>query len=243
MSTTFNMFDLIFMASAVIFLIVAFFRGFVKEIFALLNWILAISLTYFLSPFLAKFIESYSHNKASANIISTAFLFIIIFIASVFLLREIANSLKDRMPATLDQILGVVFGALKTFLVFGLVFAFTVNIYSMMLGKKTIPNWLQDAKCKPYIEPFGKAFDSIVKKAVYGAKENFTNQKGDVLEQDKLDEKIEEVIEEEKPTKPITESPKQPSKKAAKESSGKNNEKGYTKKEIEKMNRLIEIVE
>lgn len=235
MSTTFNMFDLIFIAVAIIFLIVAFFRGFVKEIFALLNWIIAILLTYFLSPYLAKFIESYSHNKAVANVVSTTLLFIAIFIASIFLLREIANSCKDKMPATLDQILGVVFGGLKVFLVFGLVYAFTINIYSMLLGDgaegktkaELTPNWLYDAKCKPYIEPFGKAFNPLIEKAVFGAKENFSNKKIDTKKEEELDEKIEEVIEE----KPV------------KNSSGKNNEKGYTKKEIEKMNRLIEIVE
>ena len=78
MAETLNMFDLIFIFATLIFVVIAFFRGFVKELFALINWIITILLTYWLSPYVARFIEHYSHNKTVAAVASSSMVFIII---------------------------------------------------------------------------------------------------------------------------------------------------------------------
>ena len=98
MTTTFNIFDLIFAVGSFIFILVAFFRGFVKELFALFNWIIAISLSYLLAPYAAKFVETYSHNKLIVSVASGSMVFVVIFIIVVFSTRGLAHDWKEKMP-------------------------------------------------------------------------------------------------------------------------------------------------
>ncbi|HLD76912.1 MAG TPA: CvpA family protein [Rickettsiales bacterium] len=249
MATTLNMFDLVFIIIGLIFVILAFFRGFVKEIFSLFNWIISLTIAYLLSPFLAKFIASYSHNKVVATIISSIFLFIASFICSVLLTRELSTTLKEKIPEGLDKFLGVGYGFFKVFLVFGIIHSLTINVYMLILGDfskgksyiEIVPAWLYQAKVRPYIEPFGKAVDPLITKIIFGTvseiagktvkinKEEIKKAKDKVEEKiEERDDQVEEIIEE---------------RYGKKKFGRKGKEIGYSKKEIEKMDRLIEIVE
>ncbi len=242
MSTTLNMFDLIFIFSAIAIVLIAFFRGFVREIFSVFNWIITIALVYFLSPFLAKFVNSYSHNTEISNIISSTIIFIIIFIGSTLLMRKVSESCQEKIPFTTNQILGVIFGVFKTFLIFGLVYGATINIYGEIYNvsakakqSETMPIWLYDAKTRALISPLGKVLDPLVKFSISKVEERFLGKKIT-----KKKEKIEDIIDE---VDEVEESSEKPDKKDVKKVNEKYEEKGYSKKEIEKMDRLIEIVE
>lgn len=134
MATTFNMFDLIFVIASFIFILVAFFRGFVKELFALLNWIITICLSYLLAPYAAKFVEHYSHNKLVINVASGSMVFVIVFILVFLATRGLSHDWKEKMPENLDRILGLFYGVFKSLLIFGLFYSVTINFYSILLG-------------------------------------------------------------------------------------------------------------
>ncbi len=248
MSTTFNMFDIIFFVLSFIFILVAFFRGFVKEIFALLNWLITVALAYLLTPYAAKFIEHYSSNKLVVNVASSAIVFILIFIAIFFATRNLAHDWKEKMPENLDRFLGLLFGVVKSLLIFGLFYAVTANFYSLLNGKEEktkkekteqLPEWLTQARCYHVVRASGKFMQPVISKAL----DNMTDKllDADDLPKKKLDDKIDEIIDEKDDKKGADEAGAL-SDKAEQKVDEKYNDTGYSKKEIEKMNRLIEIV-
>ncbi len=290
MSTTFNMFDLIFVAASFIFILVAFFRGFVKELFALFNWIVTISLSYLLAPYAAKFVETYSHNKLIVNVASGSMVFVVIFIIMAFATRSLAHDWKDKMPENLDRILGVFYGAFKSLLIFGLFYAVVINFYSILLGNAQIaedakpkkhhelsknkkhkdgeedldqdlPEWLNKAKCFSIIKFAGEIVNPLVSKAIDSMETNLLDE----IKPTKInsDDAVEDVSEDdengvgddvggsagalsEKDGVGANASSKKSENSAKtlhqKKPSEKYDDTGYSKKEIEKMNRLIEIV-
>lgn len=242
------MFDLIFVIGSFIFILVAFFRGFVKELFALLNWIITLSLSYLLSPYAAKFVGYYSHNKLVINVASGSIVFVIIFIGVFFATRGLARDWKEKMPENADRILGIIYGFFKALLIFGLFYAITINFYASLLGdidkpsknskvdarEKNLPDWLTQSKSFPIIRFSGKIVDPLVRSGINGATDKLLEDvKPKRLD---LDDKIDSIIDDEENG-------------LGDEVGGsagalldKKSGKGYSKKEIEKMNRLIEIV-
>lgn len=208
MSQTYNTFDLIFIGFAFIFIIVAFFRGFVKEIFSLLIWILALSISYFGAPFLAKALSSYSGNKMVLDIVSRTVLFIIAFFALLMSTSSFSDNLKDKFPPFIDRSLGILYGISKTLLVFGVFYAVTANLYSYLLGEKQDPNhkkvpiWLSDARCGGLLKITGEAIDPAVEAFISAITKNL-NKPGFLpkaldseVNPQSLDNKINEVVDE-----------------------------------------------
>ncbi len=282
MATTFNLFDLIFIFAAIIIIAIAFLRGFAREICALIAWILAILISYYLAPYTTDFASKYSQNPVVTNIVSTILVFMIIFIITALSLNKLGYALKEKMPTILDQILGILYGALKTLLIFGLIYSFTANLYSVIYQNSSSedaeksPKWLYESRCRKIIEGGAKILDPVVKKFVDSIFVNFDVKK--ISEEKKSNEvnKIESSQPKHKKNKKEIISPleeanstnqidknsktneseklentkekaklldKSKSTKAVKTDNEFYDDKGYSRKEIEKMNRLIEIVE
>ncbi len=244
MSTTFNLFDLIFIAFSFIFVVTAFFRGFVKEVFSLLIWIIALAVSYFGAPFLAKLLSSYSHNKMALDVASRTILFILTFIILLFSTSNLSDGIKDKMPQLLDRSLGVLYGIGKTLLIFSVVYAVTINLYAFLLGKQQdpdanrVPAWLSEAKCGNILAISGEWINPAVEAFMGAITKNF--DKPGFLPKT-LDDKIDEVIDEgDTKAKTKTHSKSLSSDDALNDEIEK--ETGYNKKDIEKMNRLIEVI-
>ncbi len=118
-----------------------------------------------------------------------------------------------------------------------------------------MPDWLRQAKVRPYISPFGSAVDPLVAKIVFGttseitgkaikinkeglekAKDNANKESNKALKKNE-EEGVKEQQEDDQSEEIIEE------RYGKKKFGRKEKETGYTKKEIEKMDRLIEIVE
>ncbi len=253
MSATFNTFDLIFFACSFIFIVVAFFRGFVKEIFSLFIWIIALAISYFGAPLLAKLLTSYSGSKMVLDVVSRTMLFIVSFFILLLSTSGLVNDIKEKMPPILDRSLGVLYGVVKTLLIFGVFYAVIANLYGFLLGKKQdpdgkkVPSWLTDARCGNILRITGETIDPAVEAFIGAIIKNF--EKPGMLPKT-LDDKIEETLEENN------------SKEAVKnheldlqalpdadsdyvEGAVKKIEKetGYDKKNIDKLGRLIDVIE
>jgi membrane protein required for colicin V production len=251
MSTTFNLLDLIFITFTFIFVITAFFRGFVKEMFALLNWILAFVISYLLAPYAAKFIITYYHNSAVADILARIIIFITIFLICAISTSGLCKILKEKIPRIFDRSLGIFYGLIKTLLVFGIFYSLIANSYRLLAQNNSstkkeakisanLPSWLKEAKCYNILKLAGNVLDPAAKMIFDAVTKNFDNKvvKSQSLEEkSSLDEKINELTKSTDETDKIADFA---SGKAATKNSGNS---GYSKKDIEKMNRLIEIIE
>lgn len=242
------MFDLIFIFSAIGIVLFAFMRGFIKEIFALLTIIFTTFATFLLFPFLSKFVFEYSKNIEISNIISATIIFIFAYIGFILSTRKLSSHLDNKLSSSTSQILAVIYSIPKTLIFFGIVYAITTNLYVIIVGKNisdkskkdSMPVWLYEAKTRFIIEPFGIFVDPIVKSSINKIKKDFISKNNPQT----LDDKIEDiVVEDSEELKTDTEKDKNLSTTKIDESKIDAKEKGYSKKEIEKMNRLIEIVQ
>ncbi len=229
MSTTFNTVDLIFIAFTLIFVATAFFRGFVKEIFSLVAWLLAFVGSYLLTPFVSDFFGNYIHSKIASDLTARGLIFVLIFFAFTFSTSNLCEELKDRMPRAFDRSLGVFFGLIKTLIVFGFIYAVTTNALGFLSGKPVeesspqFPKFLKEAKCHDLLKGSADVLNPAVKLFFNAVVKNLDKVIPEKKED--LDSKIDEVMksDESKSEEQVQDS-------------------GYNKKDIEKMNHLIEII-
>jgi len=250
MATTFNFLDLIFFIFTIIFVLTAFFRGFVKEVFSLLNWIVALTASYFLTPPATEFLSEYFENRLALDGVTRSAIFILAFIATAMSTSGLRDSLQDKMPKLFDRSLGVLFGFVKTLLIFGFIYSLYFNLYTILLGsklKETVqePVWLKHAKCYSLLKFAGTTLDPVVKKFLNSISKNFDDI---VPKEQELNDKIDEIVKEkslEIETKQAEEVVKKTSeaKDAAVKAKPADKDAGYSKKDIEKMNRLIDIID
>ena len=237
MSTTLNLLDLAFVAFVIIFVVTAFFRGFVKEVFSLFNWIAAIILSYLIAPYASELAIVYSKNKLVADIASRSIIFVAAFVVCAISTSKMCKTLKEKMPQYFDKSLGVLWGLLKTLLVFGVGYSILINAFMSLSEKKIdensaeFPIWLKEAKCFSILKFSGEFVDPSVKLFFDATMKNFDQIMPKPISN--LDQKINEV----------TDNKKTDSNENKSESSLDIKDLGYDKKDIEKMNHLIEIID
>jgi membrane protein required for colicin V production len=242
MSTTFNFFDLIFLAFTLIFVILAFLRGFVKEVFSLFTWVLALVLSHVLAPYADSLLSSYSSNKLMLDIVVRTIIFIFVFLGIGISTSALCLELKEKMPKALDRSLGVLYGFFKTLLIFGLIYSAICNSYGYLLGKKDahkkpkaeLPSWLREAKSHNILKAAGEVLDPVVVLFINSMQKNMEKA---VPDEKDLDEKIDEIIEQKDEKVPPSERSEKP------EETKVDRDAGYNKKDIKKMDHLIEIID
>ena len=239
--TSINTVDIIFFATTFIIIFVACYRGVVKEVFALINWIIAFALSYLLSPFLAEAIANYFDSRLIVDVVTRISVFMISFMIFFFLTGSFSQDLSDSINVYLNRFLGLCFGFLKSLLIFGLIFSLYNCFFDYALGKRLVKkdsgrmaSWFKDSYSSGLISFSGDLIDPAVRGFIGILKINFS----DVLKvQDSIDYKIDDV-EKYKDSKIASESQKVEKTNTTKPK----NDLGYDKKDIEKMQRLIEII-
>ncbi len=204
-----NNLDIIFFITTFLIVVVACYRGFIKEAFSLLNWTIAFALSYLISPFLADAIAGYFDSRLMVDIITRTLIFMLSFVVFFLLTADFSRDLSESMNIYLNRFLGLCFGLIKSLLIFGLIFALYNCFFDYALGKRLVkkdsdkvPNWFKEAYSAPLISFSSDLLDPVVRGFIGILKINFS----DALQ---LQQK---------------------------------NDLGYDKKDIEKMQRLIEII-
>jgi uncharacterized membrane protein required for colicin V production len=235
MSETFNLFDLIFMAFSVIILIVAFFRGFVKEIFSLFNWVVAFVISHLLSPFISGFFNSSSISSTITDIGVRSVVFVSVFFIVMLSTSGFCKEVQKKIPDPFDKSLGVFYGLVKILLIFGVTYALFINSLELFLNKKInenskeYPKFLKEARFHGVIKFSGEFVSPMVKGFFEGMSESFDKESLNKIQpKNILDKKIDDILENKDD--------------ASKFLDKTNKESGYNKRDIEKMNRLIEII-
>lgn len=236
MATTFNVLDLIFISFTILIVATAFLRGFVKEMFALAAWLLSFIISYFASPIVAKLLSSYASNQLVLEVVCRLIIFILVFVLFIVFTGDLSKELQNKMSNALDRSLGVFYGLIKTLIIFGFVYALAINIFTIAGGKslqnkpikENLPKWLVDAKCYNLIRISGEIINPAIKTFISGISDGWggsmPNIKGAPEKSlaDKINELNTEPTEEIKPAE---------------------DDLGYTKKDVEKMRHLIEIID
>ena len=141
MTTDYNIVDIVFITSALIIIGIASFRGLIKEVFSLISWAAAFLASYLLSGIVAKLFAQHSTlNIAIIEIITRSVIFTIVFLVMIFSTSGLAKEITSYFSPALNNFLGVIFGAFKTLLIFGLLYATYLTINQIMTGTKIASN-------------------------------------------------------------------------------------------------------
>ncbi len=239
--TTFSTLDIVFFATTFIIIFVACYRGAVKEVFSLINWIIAFALSYLISPFLAKAIAGYFDSRLIVDVVTRIVIFIASFIIFTLLTANFVRDLSESINIYLNRFLGLCFGFLKSMLIFGLLFSLYNCFFDYALGKRLVKKdstksltWFESSRSSVLIRFSGELLDPAVRGFIGILKVNFS----DVLKiKDSVDYKIDDAESYKK-----LEDANEPQKKEKTNNTQQKNDLGYDKRDIEKMQRLIEII-
>ena len=242
----YNIFDLVFLASCAIFILTAFFRGFVKEIFGLFNLIAALFASYWLSQVISNIFFGGSIAGAISIIALRSIIFFATFFISFLLTRSLCKELKNKLPKSLDSSIGVLFGLTKSIFIFAAIYCVLITSMSLFYNKNInrnsseLPIFLKEAKFLDLISSSSKLIQKPIKLFIYDIFKDLNNSEFRNYNANPLDQKINDVI---------NNSDRDYNKKIKKnignlKKIGNIDDKnGYNKKDIDKMNRLIEIID
>ena len=131
-----SLFDMISAGLILFSGIFAYFRGLIKEVLLILNWILAIMLAYFISPLIFSniskidFIMSILGDSCELMMILSFLIgFTIALIAISFITYRVSYFIETSMFNEINKILGLLFGVLRG----GLIIIIFLIIYNQVL--------------------------------------------------------------------------------------------------------------
>ena len=128
--------------------ILAFIRGFTREMFSLLGWVGAAAAAWFLLPYTEPYARQIVDDVLAARIIASVAVFIVVLFAIAFIGSPVSGRVKDSHFSSLDRLLGGVFGAVRGGVLIVLGYLVLVSFYPK---DSQIP-WMRDAVSKPYLE-------------------------------------------------------------------------------------------
>ena len=143
-----NIFDLI--VFFVIFLsgLIAFFRGFLREVMSLGAWFAASAITVYAFADVSEMLKPMVGSGTIAGAIAAMGLFIgSLVVISIFTMVFIRYVKKGKEVGWLDNGLGLVFGVIRGILIVALAY----YVMSIMMCERDYPEWIQTALSKDFV--------------------------------------------------------------------------------------------
>lgn len=146
-----NIFDAIVLGVFGLSSVVAFFRGFVREVLSLGAWVGAALITMYLFPQSTAFMKGHMKNEAVAAGTAALGTYLCALVTLSLINSIIIKYLKEGSEVgMLDNALGLVFGALRGAFILSL--AFLILMAVQPKKREDQPAWLKTSITKPYLE-------------------------------------------------------------------------------------------
>ena len=144
-----NIFDSIILGILFLSAIIAFFRGFLREVFSLGAWVGAAAATLYLFPHAEEFMKHHIKDpKVAAGAASLCLYTISFIVISMFFSLIIRYVKTGSEVGLLDNFLGLIFGGLRGIFVVSLGYL----MMSAFVPKDSPPSWLKTSITKPYLK-------------------------------------------------------------------------------------------
>lgn len=142
-----NTIDIIVIAVVALSALIAFLRGFVREVLTIGSWLAASLITLYGFPLLQGRFEGWISSKMAADIVCGISLFLVSLIVFSILSHMIAGFVRGSALTAVDRSLGLLFGLLRgailVSLAYMLIFALDPN---MLRGARTTPMMARGAE-------------------------------------------------------------------------------------------------
>lgn len=147
--TSLNLFDLCVLGVLLLSAVLAFFRGFVREILSLGAWVGAAIVTIYFFPSVAEQLQPKFKNAVVAAGFATLGIYVAALIGFSILNMLILKFVKSGSDVgLLDNSLGLIFGLFRGALLIGIGFF----LMTMVLPEDDYPVWVKRSASLPYVE-------------------------------------------------------------------------------------------
>ena len=153
-----NLFDAGVVGILLISGLLAYARGFVREVLSIAGWIGAIFATIYGINYVQPYAAQYIDNKLIANLSAGAFIFITTLVVLSMLTAGISKKVQDSALNALDRALGFLFGALRGGLIVVVIYMGIMQVFKS--GDR--PEWINNARSVELIEPAAKFLTSLI---------------------------------------------------------------------------------
>ena len=143
-----NIADLIAVVVLLLSALLAFARGFAKELLSIVGWVGASIAAVRLFPYFKPHVSELIDEPLLADAVTGGSIFIVTLLLIWLASSVISRRVQDSEIGALDRSLGFVFGLLRGALVVSLVFL----IYSQFVVPKDRPPWLTEARALPLVQ-------------------------------------------------------------------------------------------
>ncbi|WP_370931128.1 CvpA family protein [Bartonella sp. DGB1] len=128
--------------------IISMLRGFSREIFSIFSWVVAALISYYGVEHLLPYIQPHISNNLIAFLITGISLFLIALIIMSLITKKLSNMVTDSRVGPVDNILGLIYGGIRGFIIALLAFMFLDKLISPI----NQPKWLHEASFRPFLE-------------------------------------------------------------------------------------------
>ncbi|MGQ3028492.1 MAG: CvpA family protein, partial [Ferrovibrionaceae bacterium] len=143
-----NPVDIVVLVIVVLSGALAFVRGFVKEVLAVVGWVGAAIATLQLFPYVRPITRQYIQTEMLADGLAGLGIFLITLLLFSILSHSIAKGVRNSAISAVDRSLGFLFGLVRGAVVVCLAYLLVVSV----LAPKDQPAWLRNARVMPLLE-------------------------------------------------------------------------------------------
>ena len=253
-----NNIDVVILIGVVLSMLVAFIRGFVKEVLSILGLALFIIITTYLTPILTPWMNQFIASKLMAQFVIFLVIMAIFYAFWIIGTDNLIAKIRTSTLSFMDRLFGLIFGFLRAVLILGFVFLIVKIVLPEEIKDKD--GILRKSQYFMMAEPCSDLIESLlpedfIKNTMKSVEEiNKTEKKTDKKENKKEEEKTSQSRETGLPSELdqkqmdkmfdllVKPEIKGSSKQEKTKSTDKTNEKtGYDKKETNSLDRLIDI--
>jgi len=156
-----DIFDLAVVAIILISALLAFARGFVREILSVVAWIGAAAASVYLFRFAQPVARTYIEVELVADVVAGVVVFVVVLIALSLMSHALSRRVRNSALGPLDRTLGLVFGVVRGAAVVALAYLVFTAVFP---EPETRPDWVTQARTEPWMEKGAVALASILPK-------------------------------------------------------------------------------
>lgn len=253
-----NNIDVIILIGIAVSMIVAFIRGFVKEMLSIIGLALFIVVTFYLQPLLVPFMNKYIASELMAQFVVFLLIMAVFYAIWIISTDKLIARIRTSTLSFMDRLFGLLFGFLRAVIILGFCFLIVKIVLPEELKDGALKNskyFMMTEPCSEFIEKLlpeqfiqntMKSVEKINKaeKKQEADRTNETKNKPEkqekpstsglpsTLDQQQMDKMFELLVKPE-----VKSSKKEP----VKPIGNSKNSKGYDSKETNSLDRLIDI--
>ena len=149
--------DLVLIGVVIISALLAAVRGLTREVLAIVAWVAAAAIAWFLHPLILPRIKEHVSNPTLALVAAIGGIFLVVLLVVSIITVKMSDFILDSRIGALDRTLGFVFGAAR-----GLLICVVGWVFLAWLVQGKMPEWASTARARPMLENTGNSLIAML---------------------------------------------------------------------------------